>query len=38
MKNKMEELGCDYEQGYFFSKPLPPEDFIKFMEDKKAGF
>ena len=35
MKNKMEELGCDYEQGYFFSKPLPPEDFIKFMEDKK---
>ena len=36
MKNKMEELGCDYEQGYFFSKPLPPEDFITFMTDHTA--
>lgn len=36
MKNKMEELGCDYEQGYFFSKPLPPEDFITFMTNHTA--
>ena len=32
MKDKMAEMGCDYEQGYFFSKPLPPTDFIKYMQ------
>ncbi|WP_044915715.1 EAL domain-containing protein [Butyrivibrio sp. WCE2006] len=32
MKDKMAEMGCDYEQGYFFSKPLPPADFVKYME------
>lgn len=32
MKEKMAEMGCDYEQGYYFSKPLPPADFVKYME------
>lgn len=32
MKDKMSEMGCDYEQGYYFSRPLPPSDFIKYME------
>ena len=32
MKDIMAEMGCDYEQGYFFSKPLPPTDFIKYMQ------
>ena len=31
MKDKMAEMGCDYEQGYYFSKPLPPAEFIRYM-------
>ena len=31
MKDKMAEMGYDYEQGYYFSKPLPPADFVKYM-------
>jgi EAL domain-containing protein (putative c-di-GMP-specific phosphodiesterase class I) len=27
----MRELGIDYIQGYYFSKPLPQDDFIKFV-------
>ena len=34
MKEKMAELGCDYEQGYYFSKPIPPNDFISFMKSQ----
>ena len=29
-----EELGCNYIQGYYFSKPLPLNDFITFIGDK----
>lgn len=33
------ELECDYIQGFYFSKPLPEQDFLEFMlnqaEDKK---
>ena len=24
-------LGCDYLQGYYYSKPIPPEDLVKFI-------
>ena len=27
----LEELGCDYIQGYYFSKPLQLHDFVEFM-------
>lgn len=26
--------GCDYMQGYFYSKPLPEEEYIRFLEKK----
>ena len=29
MADEMKKLGCDYLQGFYFSKPLPVEDFIK---------
>ena len=29
----MSELGIDYIQGFYFSKPLPKDDFIKFVVD-----
>lgn len=35
MKDKMAELGCDYEQGYYFSKPIPPSDFIEYMKQQQ---
>ena len=30
----LKELGCDIIQGYFFSPPVPPEQFEKFLADK----
>ena len=30
----LKQIGCDCVQGYFFSKPLPEEDFEAFVERK----
>ena len=30
--NGMLEIGVDYIQGYYFSEPLPKQEFIKFLE------
>lgn len=30
----MEDLGIRYIQGYYFSKPLPEDEFIRFLESK----
>ena len=30
----LKDLGCDIIQGYYFSKPVPPTDFEKFIEEK----
>ena len=32
----LRKMGCDVIQGYFFSKPVPPEDFVKFIEKEKT--
>lgn len=31
--NLLASMGCDYLQGYFYSKPLPKEEFVKFVEN-----
>ena len=31
----LKSLGCNYGQGYLFSKPLPVEDFDLFVENRK---
>lgn len=28
----LKENDCDYIQGYYYSKPLPEDEFIEFME------
>lgn len=30
-------MGCDYLQGYFYSKPLPKADFVDFVEKFNGG-
>ena len=27
----LSELGCDYLQGYYFSKPVPENEFLKLL-------
>lgn len=31
--NKMKDLGIDYIQGFYFSKPLAPEEYIQFLKN-----
>ena len=35
---KMEEINIDYVQGFYFSKPLPEQEFLEFLhrENNKA--
>ena len=33
--NALKKMGCDLVQGYYFSKPVPPEEFERFIEEKK---
>ncbi len=30
----LKALGCEYVQGYYFSKPVPPEDFDRFITER----
>ncbi|SMP46410.1 diguanylate cyclase (GGDEF) domain-containing protein [Fibrobacter sp. UWB10] len=32
----LKRMGCDVIQGYYFSKPVPPEEFVKFIEKEKS--
>jgi len=32
MKIRLAEMGCDYEQGFFFSKPVPPHVFLDYLK------
>ena len=31
----LKAMGCEYVQGYFFSKPVPPEEFERFLAERK---
>ncbi len=33
----LKEMGCDIVQGFYFSRPLPPEAFERFLLEKKNG-
>jgi diguanylate cyclase (GGDEF)-like protein len=33
---KLKELGCDYIQGFYFSRPLPKEEFERYLMDHKG--
>ena len=33
---KMEDMGISYIQGYYFSKPLPAEDFLDFLKKRNS--
>ena len=33
LANMFAELDCEYIQGYFYSKPLPKDEFVKFILD-----
>ena len=32
MKEELAGIGCDYQQGYFYSRPVPPEEFVAYLE------
>ena len=34
--NVLRELGCNIVQGYYFSKPIPAEEFEKYLIERKA--
>ncbi len=33
----LKEIGCDFGQGYLFSRPLPADEFEEMMRSKKGG-
>jgi EAL domain-containing protein (putative c-di-GMP-specific phosphodiesterase class I) len=37
MADELADMGCDYEQGFYFSKPVPPAEFIRYVKKVNAG-
>lgn len=38
MAEALTELGCDILQGYYFSRPLPEQDFLAYMQNQPQSF
>ena len=36
MAEGLAEMGCTYLQGFYFSKPLPMEEFLKYVKEKDS--
>ncbi len=36
-QNRLRDSGCDYAQGYLYSKPIPPEEFEKLLQHNLAN-
>lgn len=34
---RLRAVGCDFVQGYFFAKPMPPENFDKLLKAQRIG-
>jgi sensor c-di-GMP phosphodiesterase-like protein len=32
-KEWLEEHGCDFLQGYYFSRPIPQEEYLEYLEN-----
>lgn len=37
MVNLLKEMGCDYLQGFFYSKPVPESQFVNFLKAKQGS-
>ena len=33
-KDALTRMGCEYLQGYYFSKPLPEKDFLEYLNNR----
>lgn len=38
MEKLLTEMGCNYLQGFLYSKPVPQEQFIAFLREKNSAF
>ena len=36
MAQHLAQLGCEYEQGYYFSRPLPVEELVAYLEEHRG--
>jgi EAL domain-containing protein (putative c-di-GMP-specific phosphodiesterase class I) len=34
---ELDALGCDAIQGYYISRPVPPDELIRWLEQQKAA-
>ena len=36
LAKRFSELQCEYIQGYYYSRPVPQDEFVKFIEESMA--